>query len=331
MTSFGRWNPPQAPELAGPYAENDRLDRGERWQIPDGQGPEDVAVGPSDDAFVGIEDGRILRFPAGGGTPVTIAETGGRPLGIEVDRDGTLVVCDAYRGLLRVDPSDGEVAVLLDSFAGRPLLLCDNATIATDGTIYLSDSTQRHQLDRYRESFIEHDPTGRVLAYDPATGRARVVLEDLYFANGVALSQAEDFLVVAETARYQLTRLWLDGDRAGRREMLVDNLPGMPDNVTATDRGTFWIAIPSRRNPVLDRVLPHPGLRKVVKRIPQRLQPQPDSRGMVIEVDEEGQVVDCMQSPGGDVHFVTGVREHDGWLYVGSLEMGAIVRVPLDS
>lgn len=330
MTSFGRWNPPEAPELAGPYAENDRLDRGERWEIPDGHGPEDVALGASDDVFVGIEDGRILRFPAGGGTPVAIADTGGRPLGIEVDRDGTLIVCDAYRGLLRVDPSDGEVAVLLDSFGGRPLLLCDNATVAADGTVYLSDSTQRHQLDRYRESFVEHDPTGRVLAYDPATGRARVVLEDLYFANGVALSQDEDFLVVAETARYQLTRLWLEGERAGRREVLVHNLPGMPDNVTVTDRATFWIAIPSRRNPALDRILPHPGLRKVVQRIPQRLQPQPDSRGMVIEVDQDGQVVDCLQSPEGEVHFVTGVREHDGWLYIGSLEMEAIVRVPLE-
>jgi len=31
---------------------------------------------------------------------------------------------------------------------------------------------------------------------------------------------------------------------------------------------------------------------------------------------------------GDDYHYVTGVREHDGWLYLGSLVEGAIARVP---
>lgn len=327
---FGRFDPPPAPDLAGPYAENARLDAGERWEIPDGIGPEAVAFDDEGNAYTGIEDGRILRFPPGGGRPETVAHTGGRPLGVEVDRDGTLVVCDPYRGLLRVDPATRQVDVLVDRFEGRPLLLCDNATIASDGTVYFTDSTQRWQLHEQREPFIEHDPTGRILAYDPDAGEARLVLEDLYFANGVALSRDEDFLAVAETARYQVTRLWLRGDRAGERDLLVDNLPGLPDNVTANGQGVFWVALTRLRDATLDRVfLSRPTLRKIVQRIPQKLQPDPDRRGMVVAVDERGQVVDNLQSPSGQVHDVTGAREHDGWLYVGSLEMDAVVRVRL--
>lgn len=327
---FGRFEPPPAPDLVGPYGENDRLDTAERWEIPDGTGPEDVAFDGVGHAYTGVDDGRVLRFPAGGGHPETIADTGGRPLGVEVGRDGTLVVCDPYRGLLRVDPATGAVEVLVTTFEGRPLLLCDNATVASDGTIYFSDSTQRWQLHEQREPFLEHDPTGRVLAFDPSTRETRLVLDDLYFANGVALSREEDFLVVAETARYQLTRLWLEGERAGRRDLLIDNLPGLPDNVTANGRGVFWVALTRRRDAKLDQLLlPRPGLRKVIQRIPQALQPDPDRRGMVVAVDEGGRVVDNLQSPSGRVHDVTGAREHEGALYVGSLEMDAVIRVPL--
>lgn len=328
---FGRFEPPPAPDLTGPYAENDRLDAGERWEIPDGTGPEDVAFDEEGRAYTGIDDGRILRFPPDGGIPEPVAETGGRPLGIEVDRDGTLVVGDAYRGLLRVDPSSGEITVLVDAVDGRPLRFCNNAAIAADGTIYFSDSSQRWQQHEYRGSFIEHEPTGRLLSHDPQAGTTRVLLEDLYFANGVALSQEEDVVVVAETARYQLTRLWLTGERAGERDLLIDNLPGHPDNVAANGRGVFWIALPNHRDTMVDQVLlPRPSLRKVALRVPERLQPDPEDRGLVVAVDEDGTVVDCLQSRSGDARFLTGVREHDGWLYVGSLEMDALVRVRVD-
>lgn len=326
---FGRFDPRPPPDLTGPYAENHRLDAAERWPLP-GVGPEDVAFDDDGNAYTGVDDGRILRVPPGGGDPETVARTDGRPLGVEADRDGTLVVCDAYRGLLRVDVRSGGVDVLVQRFEGRPLLHCDNATIASDGTIYFSDATRRWQLHEHRQPFLEHDHTGRVLAYEPGTGETRLVLDDLYFSNGVALSRDEDFLVAAETARYQVTRLWLRGERAGQRELLIDNLPGMPDNVTANGRGIFWVALVRRRNPALDRALPRPWLRRLLQRVPAGLQPEPDRRGIAVAVDEQGRVVDNLQSPSGAVHDLTGVREHDGRLYVGSLEMDAIVRVRLD-
>ena len=61
-------------------------------------------------------------------------------------------------------------------------------------------------------------------------------------------------MVVAETGAYRLTRLWLSGPDAGRSDVLVDNLPGFPDNIARRDDGLIWIAMGSPRNAMLDRL-----------------------------------------------------------------------------
>jgi Strictosidine synthase-like, N-terminal len=66
-----------------------------------GQGPEDVAV-LHNRLVTGVADGRLLSVALDGTDVTMVADTGGRPLGIEILPDGRLVVCDAQRGLLRV-------------------------------------------------------------------------------------------------------------------------------------------------------------------------------------------------------------------------------------
>jgi len=108
-----------------------------------GTGPEDVALDAEGRVVAGLEDGRIVRLSPKDGSAEVLVNTGGRPLGIEVDTDGSLVVCDAYRGLLRVDPTTGAVSDLVhasDLIDGRPLRVCNNSAIAADGTIWFSDS-----------------------------------------------------------------------------------------------------------------------------------------------------------------------------------------------
>ena len=119
-----------------------------------------------------------------------VAGTGGRPLGVEVDRDGRLIVCDAERGLLRVDPGTGRVETLVAAgtpIDGAPLRVCNNAAVAADGTIYFSDSSQRFGLEHWKADLLEHSGTGRLLRWG-ADGSSDVLLTGLHFANGVALS-----------------------------------------------------------------------------------------------------------------------------------------------
>jgi len=60
-------------------------------------------------------------------------------MGIERLPDGALIVCDAHRGLLRVGRALQDIEVLVDTFEGRPLRFCNNATVGRDGSVYFTD------------------------------------------------------------------------------------------------------------------------------------------------------------------------------------------------
>jgi sugar lactone lactonase YvrE len=255
-----------------------------------------------------------------------IGATGGRPLGLEVDPQGRLVICDAYEGLLRLEP-DGSLTTLADGFEGERFLLTNNASIAADGTIYFSVSSTRFDLAHYKLDLLEHSGTGRLFALRP-DGTLEKLLDGLYFANGVALSPGEDFVAVAETGAYRIRRLWLSGERAGQVDTMIENLPGFPDNMSQA-AGTFWVAIASPRDTTVDNLARHPLLTRIVAALPDRFQPAPSRHAIVLGLDADGNVAYNLQDPEGKYAVITGVRYHDGWLYFGSLVEEGIARLKL--
>jgi sugar lactone lactonase YvrE len=320
---FAAWRPPPAAAPDGAFAPNDRLSRARLVPVPGGAGPEDVAVGESGEVCTGVLDGRILRWPPGAdGGPEVVARTGGRPLGIEVDRDGSLVVCDADRGLLRVRGTRVEVLVP----AGPEFRFCNNASIADDGTVYVTNSSTIAGVHDYRRDLLAHRPLGSLLALRPGATRLETVADGLYFANGVALTADGTAALVAETSTYRVLRVSL---RDGAVTVAADALPGFPDNLSRSPRGTFWLALPDRRNRALDALLPRPRLRRAVAALPEAWQPQPARYGLVVELAEDGTVLRSLHDPTGRVAFVTGVREHDGRLYLGSLREPTLAVVDL--
>src|SRR5205085_10098751 len=166
------WEPQPAPPLAGVYESNSRLAPAERLTVG-GHAPEGVAVAPDGRINAGVEGGRIFRLQPDGTRPEVFADTHGRPLGLDFDRDGNLVVADAYQGLLSI-ARDGSVSVLAREAGGRRLGCPNDLDIASDGTIYFTDATDR-ALSEYTLDIIEHRPLGRFLAYDPATKSTRVL------------------------------------------------------------------------------------------------------------------------------------------------------------
>jgi sugar lactone lactonase YvrE len=248
------WQPPKATERS-------RQTRAGSFELTvyglPGAGSEDVALDAEGRVLTGLVDGRILRVSPDGRHIETVADTQGRPLGIEVDAEGRLVVCDARHGLLRVDPASGAVDQLVERIGTTPMLFCNNAALTADGTVYFTDSSQRFGIDHYQGELLAHSGTGRLFRRTPE-GTVDLVADGLQFANGVALAPDESWLVVAETGGYCLDRIWLSGPRAGQREPLVENLPAFPDNVSTGSDGLIWVALPSRRNAILDRLLPAP-------------------------------------------------------------------------
>jgi sugar lactone lactonase YvrE len=323
------WTPPRSPGRRGPWRENDALAALELLPIP-GSGPEDVAVLPDGDLVTGLADGRICRLAPDGRRIEVVVDTGGRPLGIEVRDDGQLVVCDAYRGLLLLDTTTGAIEVLADRYESRPLRLTNNAALHPDGSILFSESSQRFGLEHFKADLLEHSASGRLLRW--RDGEVEVVADGFAFANGVAITDGGDAVWVAETGAYRITRVWLAGERAGQRDVVVDNLPAFPDNLATGADGTVWAALPSTRDATLDRLLPRPpALRKLVWSLPDALQPQAKRVTFVAGFSPDGRLTHNLQAPGDRFHYVTGVREHDGVLYLGSLVETAVARVPLPS
>ncbi len=321
-----KWFPPRAPEYSGPWALNRALDQVEMWHTPQGHGPEDVVLDAEGRLYTGVEDGRILRYRPDGGRPEVFSSTHGRPLGIEIAADGTIYVADADRGLHAID-EQGRVEVLVNSFDGQPLRFTNNIAVSSDGTVYFSDSSTRFGFDEFKLDLLEHRPNGRLFRYDPSTGETTLLLDRLYFANGVALPRDEAYVLVVETGAYRIRRYWLTGDRAGEDDVFIDNLPGFPDNLSHNDAGIFWVAFASPRRKELDALMPRPGLRRVIASLPDNLQPSPSPYGLIAGIDEDGVPRHCLHGPAGAFTEITGVREHDGWLYLGSLHEPAVARV----
>lgn len=296
-------------------------------------GAEDVVVTADGSVLTGTEDGVVWAVDPTSGSVRRVADTGGRPLGLELMPDGGLLVCDAHRGLLRLDPGSGEVTVLLDRVDGRPMQFCNNAAVAADGTIWFSDSSLHFGFEHWKDDFVQDTRSGRLLRRDP-DGTVTVVLTGLAFANGVALAADESYVAVAETRGRSVVRLWLTGPRAGERDHLVTGLPGYPDNISRGSDGLVWVTIASPVDPLVERLGSAPMvLRRAVTRIPEALQPKPKQSIRVQAYADDGRLVHDLDlaapASGPGYHMVTGVREHDGRVWLGSLHEPSVAVLDL--
>jgi sugar lactone lactonase YvrE len=169
-----------------------------------------------------------------------------------------------------------------------------------------------------------------VLRYDFAQQRTTMLLDQLHFANGVALGPGDAYLLVNETGSYRILRYWLGGVRRGLADVFVDNLPGFPDNLTYNGRDRYWVALFAPRNGLLDTLAAHPFLRRMFARALQLLPTPVQHRSMAMAYDLDGRLVDNLQANGRDCYApITQVREADGYLYFGSLMEDALGRLPL--
>ena len=321
------YQPPIAPAMIGAYQPDNQLENAELLGKGQILGPEDVDVDASGRVYGATADGKIQRIDSSGNIE-TLTDTGGRPLGLDWDAQGNLIICDAFKGLLSLSP-DGTLTTLLTEVDGQPLVFTDDLEIASDGMIYFSDASIKFDQKHYVLDMLEARPWGRLIRYDPSTQKASTLLSNLYFANGIGLSKNEDFVLINETYRYRITRLWLKGEKAGQSDIFIDNLPGFPDGVSNNGRGTLWVALATTRNAQADGMHPYPWVKNQIAKLPGFMRPQPAPYGLIVELDEQGNVIQSLHDQGGDHYsFVTSVQERGDFIYLGSLEEDAIAKLP---
>jgi sugar lactone lactonase YvrE len=290
-------------------------------------GAEDVVVDNIGRPICAFGDGRIVRIDPETLVEETLGNTHGRPLGLEVLSDGQLLVCDAHLGLLRVDPNSKSIETLVQYIEGVPLRFCSNATARADGTIWFTESTSRFDFEHYAGDMLEGSCSGRLFRRDP-DGYVSVVAEGLAFVNGLTITEDETAIIYAETCGFRLTRLWLSGPKQGLHEVIADNLPGYPDNLSKMRNGRFWVGIPSTRSASSDKsiILPN-ALRKLLWRLPDHWLPKPTSSVWTMAFDADGNVLEDLQQIRLDYGGATGVAEYNGTLYFASVTEQGILRV----
>ena len=325
------WAPPANPGLTGQYQENSRLAPVERLKLGQGHAPEDVAVDRDGKIYAGFDDGRIVQLQADGTQPRVFANTYGRPLGLIFDRDGNLIVADAIKGLLSVDKT-GEVKLVADEVDGEKFNCLNDLDVGADGTIYFTEASHKFPMSRHVNDLLEHQPNGRLLAWDPKTRKTRTLLPGIYFANGVAVSPDQSFVLVAETGTYSVRRVWLTGPKQGQSDVFIENLPGFPDGISSNGKDKFWLALVTPRQSIFDKLLPHPFLRKIIYRLPKSLQPAPQRYSFVVGLDSGGRVAENLQNGASDCYAqISNVIERDGALYFGSIGEDTVGRFKLAS
>ncbi len=323
------WTPPPAPALSGPYEQKALLAPVDRLSLGNGDKPEDVRIDNEGRIYAGLEDGRIMRLQADGTRPELFANTYGRPLGLAFDPSGNLIVADANKGLLSI-ARDGSVSVLTTEADSLRFACTNDLDVAANGMIYFTDASSKFALEHHIADILEHGPNGRLLVYDPKTKATRTLLKGLAFANGVAISPDQSFVLVDETGKYRIHRVWLSGPRQGQSEIFIDNLPGFPDGLSSNGKDKFWVALVTPRDKTLDKLLPHPFLRKVVYRLPPFLRPAPKRYSFVLGLDTNGRVVQNLQNPAPDCYAqIANVIEHNGSLYFGSIGESTVGRFRL--
>jgi sugar lactone lactonase YvrE len=287
-------------------------------------GAEDVVVGADGTVYTGTADGNVYAVRPDGSGAEVVGNTGGRPLGIELLADGRLLICDAHSGLLALDPRTGELETLVFEVEGVPMVFCNNAAVASNGDLWFSDSSTLYGIEKWKNDFVQVTRTGRLLCLR-AGGGLEVVLDGLAFANGVALAADESYVAVAESSTRTVVRVWLRGAKAGQRDLLCRDLPGYPDNIARGSDGLIWVTIGSPRDPLVERLqrMPMP-VRKAVTAVPEALQPKPKRTVRVMAFADDGSCVHDLSGEATGFHMVTGVREHQGQVWLGSLEEPAV-------
>lgn len=318
-----RWTPPPIDELPnfGPA---------DLTIVPlPGEGPEDVVVDASGQLWTGLVDGRLVRVSPEGAATV-VADTGGRPLGLHVARDGRVLICDSHRGLLALDPATGSLSVLVESVDGRPLRFCSNVTETADGTIYFTESTSQFHFEHFAGAVMEARGRGSLFRLN-TDGSVTTLLDSLYFANGVTTTADESALVFAETQGRRLSKYWLSGPQAGTVTPLAVHLPGYPDNISTGADGRIWVAMVSPPNAAAEALAPRaPAIRKLLWHLPDRIQPKirPQVWALAFDADS-GEALAGLRATRPDFGTVTGVVESAGRLWMSTIAFPALAYAEL--
>ncbi|KAK0603943.1 hypothetical protein LWI29_010448 [Acer saccharum] len=312
-------------------ARNERMLRGSEM-VGTGvlKAPEDVVYdSESGVVYTGCEDGWVRRVTVSESAADSVVEdlvnTGGRPLGLAIGNN-EIIVADAYKGLLSI--TGNSTLLLTDEADGRKFKLTDAVDIAEDGIIYFTDASYKYNMKDFLFDVLEGKPHGRFMSFDPKTKTTRVLVSDIYFANGVAVSPDQTYVVFCESIMRRCKKYYIKGEKSGRVDKFINDLPGLADNIHYDGQGLYWIAINMEITKVWDLAFRYPFIRKIIAIVERHVgMPKKIRNGGVMAVYLEGKPVAHYYDP--ELTLITSAIKIGDHLYCGSLTKPYILRLNL--
>jgi len=200
--------------------------------------PEDVVVSRDGRVWASDEASACAEILSDG-TLRRVGKAGGKPNGINMDREGGIVIANFAidtpdpGALQRLDTQTGRIDVLCAEINGRTLKASNYPLVDRAGNVWCSHST----WDRAGSSAGSGD--GFVYRVRP-DAKAEVMAEGFHFTNGLAMDPDERHLYVCQTVGCDVVRLPIRPDGTlGPRERYGPLLGGPAiENPTAANRGT---------------------------------------------------------------------------------------------
>jgi gluconolactonase len=205
--------------------------------------PEGVMALDNGSLYTAEGQGRCARISRDGKTSF-FGSVGGAPNGICIDHRGNCIIANIGNGEVQSLSPDGRHAVLMTEADGKRMYAPNFPFIDSKERLWVSNSTARPNLE---EALQKPAADGCIVLIEK--GRPRIVADEIYFANGLAIDAEEKFLYVAETMKRRVLRFKIGdhGSLSGWEvygPKILDKL-GFPDGIAFDEAGNLWVTFPS--------------------------------------------------------------------------------------
>jgi gluconolactonase len=192
--------------------------------------PECVTTGPDGTLYAGGERGQVYRISPDGKRVDEFASTGGFCLGLTLDLEESIYVCDLGKHALMQVTQNGVVSMIADAVEGVKIQTPNFSVFDSKGNLYFSDSGQ-WKTGNGVVWRLAYDRTAKLFAAGP-----------FHFANGIALDAQERYLYVVESNRDRVVRIEINSDgSAGKVEIFAEGLARIPDGLAFDANGNLYV------------------------------------------------------------------------------------------
>lgn len=171
------------------------------------QRPEDVVVGRDGRVWAADQQSACAEVRSDGSLR-RVGKAGGAPNGINMDREGRIIIANFEAGpVQRLDTDTGAVEIICAEVGGQRLSAANYPLFDRNGTLWCANSTFAVPW----QAALDGRADGMLFRIRP-DGRAEKVADGLRFANGLALDADESHIYVCETAGCDVLRYRLRAD-----------------------------------------------------------------------------------------------------------------------